>query len=87
MYTEPVIHSIFNHDTLGSANPYITLPLLSTIPSYLLERLHTHTLNSRYPEYPRGSFQRRWWILLERFKSVGKGMELIGFLLFLVDGK
>lgn len=87
MCIKPDINSTLNHDKLGLANPYITLPLLSTIPSYLLERLHTHTLNSRYPEYPRGSLQRRWWILLERFKSVGKGVELIGFLLFLVDGK
>ena len=71
----------------GLVNPYIALPLLSTVPSYLLERFHSHTLNARYPEYPRGTLQRRWWIMLERFKSLGKGIELIGFLLFLVDGK
>ncbi|KAJ9099905.1 hypothetical protein QFC21_003910 [Naganishia friedmannii] len=63
------------------------LPLLSTIPSYVVSRLHMQALSSSFPEYPRGSLQRRWWLLLERFLAVGKFVELCGFLTFLWDGK
>lgn len=71
----------------GLRDPYLLFPLLTTVPNYLLERLHTHTLKAMYPEYPRASWQRRWWVLLERIKSLSNGIELIGFLWFLVDGK
>ncbi|KAJ9126452.1 hypothetical protein QFC24_002195 [Naganishia onofrii] len=63
------------------------LPLLSTIPSYVVSRLHMQALSSSFPEYPRGSLQRRWWLLLERFLAVGRFVELCGFLTFLWDGK
>ncbi|GHJ89617.1 hypothetical protein NliqN6_6019 [Naganishia liquefaciens] len=63
------------------------LPLLTTIPSYLVSRLHMNALSASFPEYPRGSLQRRWWLLLERFLAIGKFVELSGFLAFLWDGK
>lgn len=79
------------HDTnpsfLVPAKSLYLLPLLTTIPSYLLSRLHIHALSSSFPEYPRGSLQRRWWLLLERLLAVGKFVELGGFLTFLWDGK
>lgn len=46
-----------------------------------------NALSSSFPEYPRGSLQRRWWLLLERLLAVGKFVELAGFLTFLWDGK
>lgn len=46
-----------------------------------------NALSASFPEYPRGSLQRRWWLLLERFLAVGKFVELGGFLTFLWDGK
>lgn len=75
------------HTDIQIYNSLLLLPLLSTLPTYLLDRLHSHSLQASYPEYPRNSWQRRWWVLLERLKVVERGVEVVGFLGLLVDGR
>ena len=70
-----------------SSTPYLLFPLLTSLPTYLYTKLHTHSLQARYPEYPRKSWERRWWVLLERLGVGGKVWEGVGGLWFLVDAR
>lgn len=61
-------------------------PVLTFLPSYIISKLNDRALDQRWADYPRRSWKRWWYNVLEKATWGGKLWELGGWSAFLWDG-